>query len=526
MGGGPRGRGTLLLHWKTDPLLLDPEPVGHKKWITANELLERGERAKLFLVEDAVNLYGIFVRKQDFVSKSRRDRIMARMPYVVLDAAQEAFIQTHLDGIARQVTTYFEDSIPMDLNKARTRLQMYLKQRRLPIPLLRVAATFAEYPGAILATWLEGATYESFKRLPFKCPLRVTPALAYFLGVCDGDGSLTEKFIHILGCSRKFTKQFLLLTTHLFGKTSKITISQGYDVIFIKSKWIARLVHFLSDHPFGWKYDRLRQPLILDDKLACDYWRGAFDSDGSCVATITWTTCSVKYTKDFSKFLKKKQIVHTLYHSERPLNRIQINSRSFFNFARSIGTWHPEKTEQLYHLLKEGTKILLFGGSNPITINKQGFLKLELLPKLHVEVHGHRTQFIRLFQLLGEQAYDYLIENNAKFAYPRADKAINLPLKPSEEVNEILKYVTPTGVGLTVTTGKHRGLEPIGLEKAVSKVSALFGIGSLRKSNGGYNAQHKLIRDYLKTFYLYKKPWKALTHSKFEKLKVKWNPLR
>ena len=94
-----------MLHWKTDPLLLDPEPVEHEKWITANELLKQGKRAKFFLVEDALNLYGIFVRKQDFVSKSRRDRIMVRMPYVVLDEAQAAFIRTHLNGVVRQVMT-------------------------------------------------------------------------------------------------------------------------------------------------------------------------------------------------------------------------------------------------------------------------------------------------------------------------------------------------------------------------------------------------------------------------------------
>jgi len=526
MGGGPRGRGTLLLHWKTDPLLLDPEPVEHDKWITANELLERGERAKLFLVEDTLNLYGIFVRKLDFVSKGQRDRIMARMPYVLLDAVQTAFIQTHLNGIARQVTTYFEDSIPMDLNKIRNRLKTYLRQRRLPLPLLRVAATFAEDPRTILATWFEGAIYESFRHLPFKCPLRVTPALSYFLGVCDGDGSLTEKFIHILGCSRKFTKRLLLLSNHLFCKTSKITISQGYDVIFIKSKWIARLVHFLSDHPFGWKYDHLRQPLILDDKLVCDYWRGAFDSDGTYVASITWATCSESYAMDFTEFLAKKKINHTLSHSEQPLNVVQIKVRSFFDFANHIGTWHPVKTKQLYRLLRDGTKVLLFSGPNSTTINEQGYFKLELLPKLHVEVHGRRTLVHRIFQLLDAKAYDYLINNNARFAYPHADKAIKLPLRPSKEVNKILKYITPTGDGLTVTTGKHRGLEPIDLEETVHRVSELFGIGSLRKSNGGYNARHKLIRDFLKTFYVYKKPWMAVSHSTFEMLKAKWNPIR
>ncbi|MFQ6124201.1 MAG: hypothetical protein ACE5R6_06275 [Candidatus Heimdallarchaeota archaeon] len=526
MCGSLRGKGTLLLHWKTDPLLLDPEPVAHEAWVTANELLEQGKRAKLFLVADALNLYGIFVRKRDFVPKGRRDRILARMPYVGLDAAQVAFIRTHLDGIARQVATYFADAIPMDRTQARTRLQTYLRQRRLPFPLLRVAATFTDDPRACLATWLEGATFESFRRLPFRCPLRVTPALAYFLGVCDGDGSLTEKFIHVLGCSRKFTKRLLFLSAHLFGKTSKITVSQGYDVIFIKSKWVARLVHFLSDHPFGWKYARLRQPLILDDELACDYWRGAIDSDGTYVASITWATCSERYARDFTEFLAKKKIQHTLSQSEQPLNVVQIKVRSFFDFARHIGTWHPEKTKQLYRLLRDGTKVLLFNGPNSTTINDHGYFKLELLPKLHVEVHGRRILIRRMFQLLDVKAYDYLINNNARFVYPRADKAIKLPLRPSKEVNQILKYVTPTGDGLTVTTGKHRGLESIDFERTVHRVSELFGISSLRKSNGGYNARHKLIRDFLKTFYVYKKPWLAVSHSTFEMLKVKWNPIR
>ena len=131
-----------MLHWKTDPWLLDPGPVVHKKWVTANELLEQGKQEKFFLVEDALNLYGIFVRKLDFVPKGQQDRIMARMPYVVLDATQVAFIHAHLDEVTRRVKAYFEGSIPMDLNGARTRIQTYLKQRRLPFPLLRVATTF------------------------------------------------------------------------------------------------------------------------------------------------------------------------------------------------------------------------------------------------------------------------------------------------------------------------------------------------------------------------------------------------
>lgn len=128
MGGGPRGRGPLLFHGKTDLLLLDPEPVEHKDWITANELLEQGKQAKLFLVEDALNLYDIFVRKQDVVSKSRRDRIMAHMPYVVLDAAQVAFIRTHLNGVVRQVITYFKGSMQRDLCGTQARIQTFLRQ--------------------------------------------------------------------------------------------------------------------------------------------------------------------------------------------------------------------------------------------------------------------------------------------------------------------------------------------------------------------------------------------------------------
>ena len=515
-----------MLLWKTDPLLLDPAPTEHKAWVTANELLEQNERAKVFLTEDVLNLYGIFIRKLDFVSKGHQDRIMTRMPYLVLDATQAALIQTHLDEVTSRVTAYFEGSIPMNLSRTRGRIQMYLKQRRLPFPLLRIAATLADDPKVVLANWLEGTIYESFKRLRFKCPLQITPAVAYFLGVCNGDGSLTEKFVHILGCSRKFTQRLLLLSAHLFGKTSKITDSQGYDVIFIKSKWVTRLVHFLSDHPFGRKYDHLRQPLILDDKLACDYWRGVFDADGSCSSSITWITCSERYAADFSAFLAQNKVAHTVVHYKQSGSAIQIKARSFLNFAHIIGTWHPEKGEQLYGMLREGTRVLLFAGPNPNAMTNQGYFDLGRLPKLHAEIKKQRIRIRDVLKLLGERTYEYIAINNAKFAYPRADKAINLPLRPSEEVNEVLKYTTPTRDGITVTTGKHRGLDLIDLEESARRVSTLFGITSLRKSNGGYNAQHKLIRDFLKTFYLYKKPWNPLTRSNFEKLAVKWNPLR
>ncbi|MCE7744349.1 MAG: hypothetical protein GPJ52_04365 [Candidatus Heimdallarchaeota archaeon] len=73
-----------FLNWRTDPYLLDDEPVVENTWLTANKLIEKHAGSRIFLQPEILNLYSFMIRKIDFQSGKR---LLQRLPYITLPNA-------------------------------------------------------------------------------------------------------------------------------------------------------------------------------------------------------------------------------------------------------------------------------------------------------------------------------------------------------------------------------------------------------------------------------------------------------
>ncbi|MFQ6125917.1 MAG: hypothetical protein ACE5R6_15120 [Candidatus Heimdallarchaeota archaeon] len=418
---------------------------------------------------------------------------------------------------------YLDDVYPKDPTYFERILRKYIHQKRLPFVIVRVLAELTQNRRKALATWLSYTSWESFKHITFRMPIHLSPKLAYFLGVCAGDGSLTRTHISIIDNYPAFIRKLLELTTTLFGGRPKIVRgSRGVYILFIKSVWAGRLLNLLTDQPYGKKYHVLRCPLILkNSKLERFYWRGLFDTDGSYSQTMQFGTVSDQLIRDFEYFLEQHELNYYT-HFYKKGNTIQLKIGSYKVFSQLVGSWHPNKQQQCLNLLRQGTKVTVFKGVKSSSLTEKGYLNLALLPKLHVIIKDQRIRVLHLLTMFGDDAYPYLITHHAKFVYPHASYPIHLPLKPTKQVLILLKYLSPTKNGIAVTTGKHRG-HYRDLEQTVEKVHQLFGFQSLTRTNGGYDTKHKLLRDYLRTYFVYESAWLPLTRKEEINLLEDWN---
>lgn len=509
--------------WQNDPLLINQTPTNVDNWTTANKLIQQERPNRLYLIPNTLNLYGVLIKKADFIRRTDRDRIFARMPYVQLRGSLRSLIEERFETLGQKVCHYLEGIYTANAAYFKNILQNYLHQERLPLVILRVLAELTSNPRESLATWLLHAAWESFKHIPFRMPALLTPQLVYFLGVCNGDGSLTRTHISISDYYPTFIQKLHTFTATMFG--GHPTISQGsggVNILFIKSVWVGRLLNFLTDQPYGRKYHALRCPLILaNTELERFYWRGLFDTDGSYQQTMQFGTVSDQLAHDLERFLTQHALTYCSYFS--PIaNTIQLKLGSYKAFAHLVGSWHPDKQQHCLKLLRQGTRIVMFKGVKSNCLTAQGYLNLALLPKLHAEIENQRVRVLHLLTRFGEDTYSYLLAHNTKFVYPRADRPIRLPLKPTKQVTTLLKYLSPTQDGIAVTTGKYRG-HYRDLVQTVVEVHKLFGFYSLRRANGGYKAQHKLLRDFLCTFFVYEPAWLPTTRDEETNLVESWN---
>ena len=512
----------VLLSWYNDPLLLDQQPVNTQYWTTANDLITEGAQDRIFLTQSYFNLYGILVKKIDFLRRGKNDRLFARMPYVLLGDELQQLLKKKRVEIARKTVHYLTNVYSNSLDYLKRVLSRYDTQKRLPLLILRVMADLFNKPRERLSEWLRAAKWESFKHKQFSIPVQNSPLLAYFLGVCNGDGSLSRTHVAIGDKYRDYIERLRSLVRRLFDQEVTITETKEIFILFIKSKWIARLVMFLTDQPLGMKYHKLKEPLLLKETdLAKYYWRGLIDADGSFGQSIQFSSKSSKLVEDLATFLSTRNIACST-ESSTLLTRLHVKARSWLAFAKAVGVWHPERTKQFIEKLRKETNITLFKGVNPKKLIDGRYINLKLIPKLQVKLSGKKVFVKELIATHGTCVYERLLTAKTEFTYPYSSQTVHLPLTLSEETTRIIQYVTPIRDGISVTLGKHQGLPPRTLAGIVSDVSRLFGITSLQKANGGYKAQHKLLRDFMKTFFIYEAPWEPISEAEAEQFQRSW----
>lgn len=361
-----------FLHWRTDPFLVDTEPLKQNTWLTANGLLESKQNNLFQTPTSQLLFYPLMIRKIDFVSG---ERLLQSFPYILLDKEWIANIRKKSLILAEKAYHYFRKSnYNRSILKWQKKIINYLdNQQRLPFPLFRLADDWLDY-----FSCKEFIQYQSARGEDFQLPLYLTEELAYLVGVIMGDGHLANYFINIIDSSKEHIENLSQLLSNLFNSKIEFFVQSNANAwnVNILGKWIVRFFNFLSGQPINArKYPSLREPLIFqsNDLFRRAFWRGLMDADGSFKSTIGFGTASKRLRTDFAKFLKQYQINYRFYEQEvfgGITYSLNVAGHSRKQFASLIGSNHPQKQQELNLLLQK--KIYRFS-PRISTLRKKGF---------------------------------------------------------------------------------------------------------------------------------------------------------
>ena len=388
----------MSLHWSTDPLLYDEQSTSYNDWVTANHLIDKGEVGKVINKNHFfANIYGIMVRKIDFVRTSTRDRIIARFPFLVIEDEQCEIIQNQILIISENVRDYFYKSINKSILQWKEIILSYLQKGSLPYPIFRCC--FELLPELNKPYTKPSLRFTSARGEAFTFPTKLTTKLAYLCGVCNGDGNLRDYWIIIVDETKEHIKGIQSILDELFNKKGKIMKVSGAWAIKLNLLWSVRLLNFLTEQSIDQpKYDALKEPLIFKHfkgDFRIDYWRGMMDSDGSYSKyAINLTTASEQLKNDFSQFLSDNSIGHNYSVITYPNSQVEnyivyLLANSHLDFCKLIGSNHPKKKNDLEVLLSRKEKQRFSG--KIIKLKKElllpnGYFNFYFTPRLQIYI--------------------------------------------------------------------------------------------------------------------------------------------
>ena len=174
-----------FLNWRTDPFLVDSEPLKQNTWFTANSLLESKQNNLFQIPTGQLLLYPLMIRKIDFVSG---ERLLQSFPYILLDKEWITSIRKKSLILAEKANHYFQKSnYNRSILKWQKKIINYLdNQQRLPFPLFRLVDDWLDY-----FSCKEFIQYQSARGEDFQLPLYLTEELAYLVGV------ITVSYTHL-----------------------------------------------------------------------------------------------------------------------------------------------------------------------------------------------------------------------------------------------------------------------------------------------------------------------------------------
>jgi ribosome-binding protein aMBF1 (putative translation factor) len=535
---------TTPLNWKTDPLLREGE-----KYRSLNTQLEhfKDQRHKEQLLRNPLkNFYGLLIKKRDFkrrknTPKSKRIRILARMPYISLQ--EYHFIQQKILGnswqLAEAARDYFYHSAQSDhsISSWKQRIERYANKGSIPLPILRVdQEIWKQFSEHIHQE--QQIIIQSAKQEPSKIPLKLSEKLVYLLGMIDGDGHLTKHQVHIVDYSKEQIKQLQKIVKELFAIEGEVRKGNGgkYYILLANGKWVVKLINYLTEHALGRKYQSLREPVILREKpyehLRGAYWRGLFDADASYKRTMVFTTISLKLINDLERFLDQLVVKYRTKKTAKGIS-LYIYAGSRQKVCNAIGCWHPEKREEVKELLsrRRSGETEAFQGIEQKHLTAKGFFNFNRLDqRITVQQMGklfqqyrkqqglsrkdlakylkisyftltsyekNRTspplQLIKKFASLQNVELMFFLHKHNLVRYGLI-KTVRLPLQPSKQLSEVMIYLFP-GSNQVVSLSANN-------QKVVDKLNNFFELKITSPStNRLYNY---VLWDFLKKFGKYK----------------------
>jgi hypothetical protein len=508
----------MVLNWSTDPLLYDKEPILYNDWLTANDLIKQGALDKV-INEDLsfTNIYGIMVRKIDFVRKTSRDRIIARFPFIMIDAQEKELIRKNILALSELTRDYFYQSINKTIMEWKKIILNYLDKGKLPYPIYRCSFEL-DHRKTNQCNTKSLIHFASARGETFTFPTKVTNKLAYLCGICNGDGNLRDYWIIVADETKEHIQYISKLLAELFSKTGHITKTGGAWIVKLNLLWTTRLFNFLTnqsiDEP---KYESLREPVIfqkLGKPFRNLYWRGAFDADGSFKNQIVFCSISEAYTKDFQLFLDENTIRSKFFTKSGGGYQVNVMAIDKYTFAELLGSSHPKKSKDFIILLEKTIQNYKFQGFNPTMLTSDGYFNFRLLPTVSViglssyfekitakksvytksdlQLYRNKTGITikKLLQHLkntNQELMPFLNKNIKTILFRSASsKTIKLPLTPSDDLVRLAAYLIPTVNGARLYQSN---------EELFHIRQELFGIND---RTGSYS--NKLLGKFLRTF--------------------------
>jgi len=435
----------MVLNWSTNPLLYDKEPILYNDWLTANDMIEHGHLDKVINKDLTFsNIYGIMVRRIDFVRKTSRDRIIARFPFIVLEDDAINFLRENILLLSEITRDYFYKSINKTIMEWKKIIQNYLEKGKLPYPIYRcsfeVNHTKSKHHNTKSLIHFASARGEAFT-----FPTKITNKLAYLCGVSNGDGNLRDYWVIVVDETKEHIICIQSFLNDLFSKEGKLIKVSGAWTVKLNLLWAVRLFNFLTGQTIDCpKYDTLQEPLIFKQQnkdLQINYWCGMMDSDGSYSKyAITLSTASEQIKNDFSSFLTENELAHNFRIITYPNSNIEnyaiyVLARSQLDFCRLMYSSHPKKKKQLEDLLSRKLKqrhhdrILHV---NKLRLTPDGNFDFSYAPKLQVFIGDYLKQ-IRNLPLV-EYSKKVNINRTSLSIYERNKQAI-----PLIKLNQILQ---------------------------------------------------------------------------------------
>jgi len=477
----------MSLHWSTDPLLYDEQPIKYNNWETANTLIEqKGLAAVVQSDHSLTNLYGILVRKIDFVRSTSRDRIIARFPFLIIDTLLKEKLLPHLLSLAEVVHHYFYKSIDKSILTWKKVISEYLEKGVLPLPVFRCAQEVL--PNLSFPIVNDSLHLQSARGEAFTFPTKLTSKLAYLCGICNGDGNLRDYWIIVADETKEHIEFISKLFVEMFSKEGALMKTGGAWIVKLNLLWGVRLFNFLTEQSIDEsKYDSLREPVIFqsisDDCYRKEYWKGIMDSDGSYSKyNICLTTSSKQLMKDFSVFLTDYTINHTTreaYYEEMNAYGyiVQILAQSHIAFGELLGSSYQKKEDNLLKIVQRkkaqqekglilNIKEAYLTDSGYYDYTKISNLRIFLTKKLSSELYdkinysklkenqsthnryknGTLAIPLRLvITLLKKQKKSIALTNylltNAIINFSLGKSSAKLPIKPTNEITNLLPYI-------------------------------------------------------------------------------------
>jgi len=463
------------------------------------------------------------------------------------------------------------------LSNFRKRLNMWLKKDRIPLEFIRILSIILfndlnKQKELLIKIFLKfnyitDRTGSSRFRPPFLLKDVLDPCRIYDIGVSMGDGGLFKYNQQIadgalngedLILTKGHMEKLGQLKKKIWGLSDKsIKLSLGKKEnknmyrLDVRNKFYVEYLNFVYDLPIGDKIrQNLREPEILNIKgiknknfLKRFLYRGLIDSDGSYskgASNISFWSESPTLLEEAKGFFTDLNLKFNSKKCE-----IVIVSESYRDFLELIGSSHKRKLKTILNRISNPPKSYFLKSLNNEKIVK-GYFNLEALD---FYVNGLGKLFREFREKLGLTRKDYskkvgihpetirpweyningipfkeickiirlnnlnpYEELNRRFSYLNIGK-IRLPLKPSKELLDIVKFIIPQKSfnNACVVKRESTKLNKDEIIKLKKRIEDYFKCNvKVNKYSGAFYIYNSYLTLFLDTFFIYEKSWSIM----------------